>query len=66
MTTATMNPPGTDMTSVDSAAITIEKHIYHMPIHRQLERFKSLGVTLPSSTVEHWQRLIELFRSQVG
>jgi transposase len=42
------------------AAITIDKHVYHLPIYRQIERFKTLGVTLPSSTVDNWQRLTAL------
>ena len=38
-------------------AITIEKHLYHMPIYRQIERFKAMGVRLPSSTVDGWQTM---------
>ncbi|MDZ4745134.1 MAG: IS66 family transposase [bacterium] len=37
--------------------ITIDKHEYHMPIDRQLKRFSMLGVDLPPSTVESWQKL---------
>ncbi len=41
-------------------AITVEKHIYHIPIYRQIERFAALGVRLPSSTVDDWQRMLGL------
>lgn len=37
--------------------ITIDKHVHHMPIDRQLKRFAMLGVEIPPSTVESWQRL---------
>jgi transposase len=43
--------------------ITIDKHVHHMPIDRQLKRYMMLGVDIPTSTVESWQRLTaELFR----
>ena len=42
------------------AEIIIEKHVYHVPVYRQLERFAALGVRLPSSTVENWQRMTGL------
>lgn len=43
--------------------IVIDKHVHHMPIDRQLKRFAMLGVDIPTSTVESWQRLTsELFR----
>ena len=44
-------------------AITVEKHLYHVPIYRQIERFAALGVRLPSSTLDGWQRMTgELLR----
>ena len=43
--------------------ITTDKHVYHMPIDRQLKRFSMLGIDIPSSTVESWQKLTaELLR----
>jgi transposase len=42
------------------AAITIDKHLYHIPVYRQLERFAALGVRLPASTVDGWQRMTGL------
>jgi len=43
--------------------ITVDKHVHHMPIDRQQKRFTMLGVTIPSSTVESWQKLTaELLR----
>ena len=40
--------------------ITIAKHVYHLPVYRQLEQFAALGVKLPPSTVDGWQRLLGL------
>jgi transposase len=40
--------------------MTIDKHIYHLPIYRQLQRFTALGVPIPSSTADNWQRLLGL------
>jgi transposase len=42
------------------AEITVNKHVYHLPVYRQLEMFAALGVRLPSSTVDSWQRLLGL------
>jgi transposase len=42
------------------AEITINKHVYHLPIYRQLQMFAALGVPLPASTVDNWQRLLGL------
>lgn len=36
------------------ATILVEKFLYHMPIHRQLQRFKSQGVAIPDSTIHDW------------
>lgn len=41
-------------------AITINKHVYHLPVYRQLEMFAADGVRLASSTVDGWQRLLGL------
>ncbi len=38
--------------------IIIDKHVYHLPIYRQLQRFATLGVQIPSSTIDNWQRLL--------
>ncbi len=44
-------------------SIVIDKHVHHMPIDRQNKRFAMLGVALPPSTVESWQKLTaELLR----
>jgi len=43
--------------------ITIDKHVYHLPIDRQLKRFSMMGIDIPSSTAESWQKLqAELLR----
>lgn len=34
--------------------IVIDKYQYHLPEHRQMERFKSIGVKLTPSTVNRW------------
>jgi len=36
------------------AEILIGKYVHHLPFHRQISMFKSLGVTLPASTVNNW------------
>lgn len=36
------------------AQIVIDKYVDHLPVYRQLERFKREGVNLPSSTVGDW------------
>ena len=41
-------------------AITIDKHLSHIPVYRQLERFGALGVAIPPSTADNWQRLTGL------
>lgn len=38
------------------AEMIIDKHTSHLPIYRQLQRFASLGVTIPSSTADDWMR----------
>lgn len=42
------------------ATITIDKHVYHLPVYRQLERFKALDVEIHRSTADNWQRLTGL------
>jgi transposase len=36
------------------ATILVEKFLYHMPIYRQLLKFKSQGVAIPDSTIHDW------------
>jgi transposase len=36
------------------AQIMIDKYVDHLPLYRQIERFKRAGVTLPISTVTDW------------
>jgi transposase len=40
------------------AQIVLDKYIDHLPVYRQLQRFQRDGVTIASSTIESWQRLI--------
>lgn len=40
------------------ATIIVDKHIAHLPIYRQVQRFSALGVNIPASTVDNWQRLL--------
>jgi transposase len=40
------------------ATILVEKFLYHMPVYRQLQRFKSMGVTIPDSTIHDWIALV--------
>lgn len=42
------------------AMITVDKHVYHIPVYRQLERFKALDVVIHRSTADNWQRLTGL------
>ncbi len=43
--------------------IVINKHVYHMPVYRQLQQFSAHGVDIPTSTVESWlRRTAELVR----
>ena len=39
------------------ATIITDKHVSHLPIYRQLVRYKALGVEIPRSTADNWQRL---------
>lgn len=36
------------------AQIVIDKYIDHLPLHRQMQRFERVGVTLPYSTLTDW------------
>lgn len=36
------------------AALAIEKYVYHLPVHRQMTRFKHAGVQLAHSTMLDW------------
>jgi len=37
------------------AMIVVDKHVLHLPVYRQLERFAAMGVLIPSSTADSWQ-----------
>lgn len=55
------------------AQMTVDKYLDHLPIHRQLQRFERLGVTIAQSTSNDWMRnvltsltgLYELHKKQV-
>lgn len=36
------------------ANIVIEKYVDHLPLYRQVERFKREGITIPYSTISEW------------
>lgn len=36
------------------AQILIDKYVDHLPLHRQVQRFKREGIDLPSSTIADW------------
>jgi transposase len=40
------------------AQIVIDKHIDHLPVYRQLQRFAREEVVISTSTIESWQRLL--------
>lgn len=40
------------------AQIVIDKFVDHLPIYRQIERFKREGIKIPSSTINGWQESI--------
>ena len=40
------------------AQIMIDKFVDHLPIYRQLERFKREGIKIPSSTINGWQESV--------
>ncbi|MBK8416939.1 MAG: IS66 family transposase [Bacteroidetes bacterium] len=39
------------------ALILIQKYVAHLPLYRQIEQFKRLGVEIPSSTMSDWVAL---------
>ena len=40
------------------AQIMIDKFVDHLPIYRQVERFKREGIKIPSSTINGWQEAV--------
>jgi len=40
------------------AQIMIDKFVDHLPIYRQIERFRREGVKIPSSTINGWQEAV--------
>lgn len=40
------------------AQVVIDKFVDHLPIHRQIERFKREGVKISSSTINGWQEAV--------
>ena len=40
------------------AQIMIDKFMDHLPIYRQIERFKREGINMPSSTINGWQEAV--------
>jgi len=40
------------------AQVMIDKFVDHLPIYRQIERFKREGIKIPSSTINGWQEAV--------
>lgn len=40
------------------ASILIAKFIYHLPIYRQLQRFRAEGINIPASTIDGWVKQV--------
>jgi transposase len=40
------------------AQIMVDKFVDHLPIYRQIERFKREGIKIPSSTINGWQEAV--------
>jgi len=40
------------------AQIAVDKFVDHLPLYRQLQRFRREGVEIPSSTMESWMKLL--------
>ena len=38
------------------ASIIIEKYVDHLPLYRQIQRFKRAGMDIPSATISGWMR----------
>jgi len=36
------------------AELMINKYVHHLPFYRQIEMFKQLGISIPSSTINDW------------
>jgi transposase len=37
------------------AQMSIDKYVYGMPLHRQIDKYRRLGVNIPASTASDWQ-----------
>lgn len=37
------------------AQMTIDKYVYGMPLHRQIDKYRRLGVNIPASSASDWQ-----------
>ena len=42
------------------AQITVDKYVDHLPLHRQLQRFARVGVTIAQSTINDWVKAVLL------
>jgi transposase len=40
------------------AQILVDKFVDHLPVYRQLERFKREGISISSSTINGWQESV--------
>jgi transposase len=36
------------------AHMSIDKYVYGMPLHRQIDKYRRLGVNIPASTASDW------------
>ena len=52
------------------AAIILDKYLYHMPFHRQIDRYRQYGLRLPAATVSGWYEAavdsLHLLYRQIG
>ncbi|CAN5470142.1 IS66-like element ISBthe5 family transposase [soil metagenome] len=39
------------------ALIIVQKYVDHLPLYRQIEQFKRMGITIPSSTMSDWIKM---------
>jgi len=37
------------------AQMTLDKYVYGLPLHRQIDKYRRLGVNIPASTASDWQ-----------
>lgn len=37
------------------AQITVDKYVYSLPLHRQIDKYRRMGVNIPASTASDWQ-----------